>query len=504
MHGSSGALASGAPGTAPETGFPSASCAIRGVVTDYRTGSPLARTQVMVNPVTAITVNAQTTVYTDSSGAFLFPSLPPGVYRLAAQRPHYARYQHGALNWNSQGAPIVLEPGSVFAAAVRLRRLGVITGRVVDVNQVGLEDHTVVAYRMGTRLSIAGRARTDDRGVYRLIDLEPGRYFVRTSARQIGGEPGLLPMFYKDVSSRREAQALEVRLDEEVEGIDFQPVTGRLISLSGTVSGPLPAKVTLLADVGVRELTVEPSVRGGEFEMQGLVPGTYEIYAESGQGPTLQVAEQAVTLAKDQEQVALKLGPAPVFSVSCQDSPGHTVRRPGVLVFLNRRDITNEVQQTLYCGDQRTLRPGVYEASVAPSGREYVKSLTGGTYADDTYEIDVNAQEPAVLGIELGQTPGTLRGVVTTPDGQPAVGAPVYLRPDGADLYVRAGGIRTMRAGGSGEFAFVSLPPGRYEVLSAFDVEEAGDRAWSRVETKTVDLKDGAEEKLEITLATAR
>ncbi len=476
-------------------------CTIRGVVTDYSTGQPLARTHLMANPISAITAKAQTSAYADESGAFTFPSLPPGVYYLAAERRHYARYEHGAANWDSRGTPIVLEPGASFFASIRLRKLGVITGRVFDQNQVGLEDHSVIAYRLNPSLAIAGRARTDDRGVYRLTDLKPGRYLVRTGARQLSGGPGLLPTFFKDSASRRDAQELEVHLDEEVQGIDIRPAVGRLFSLTGTVSGPLPAKVTLLADIGVREVTAQPSLAGGEFTIEGLPPGTYQLLAESGQGPSYQVAQQTVTLASDGQHVSLQLAPAPEFQLRCRNASGQPAGRADATAYLRRLDLEDSHQETLQCGDRRKLAPGVYEARVAAAGNSYVKSLAGGHYSREAYEFTASARQPSVLTVELGSNPSTIRGTVRTSDGQPAVGAPVYLRPVDDDLYVRAGGTRYMRAGGNGEFAFVSMPPGRYELLSSFEVEELGDIAWSGMDVKTVDVAEKEDTKVEVTLS---
>ena len=92
--------------------------------------------------------------------------------------------QYGQKQYHGAGLPVILEEASATFLNLRLPRFGSITGIVADENDVGILEHDVVAYCNTRPPQIAGRARTDDRGVYRIWGLEPGAYLVRALAKQ--------------------------------------------------------------------------------------------------------------------------------------------------------------------------------------------------------------------------------------------------------------------------------------------------------------------------------
>ena len=111
---------------------------------------------------------------------------------------------------------------------MRARRLGVISGRVLDENQIGLSNVTVYAYRTGSKLRLAQSAVTDDRGAYRVVGLEPGRYLIRTGAMELEDRRSLLPTYFGQSPKAQGATPVESQLDREVGRIDLEPLCCRV------------------------------------------------------------------------------------------------------------------------------------------------------------------------------------------------------------------------------------------------------------------------------------
>src|SRR5207244_6100070 len=127
-----------------------------------------------------------------------------------------------------------------------------IAGVVGDENDVGLHDHDVVAYRNTRPPQLIARAKTDDRGMYRIWGLEPGVYLVRTLAKK-HDEAGYLPTFAKQTDRVEEAYIVDVNLDLQTDNVNVRAVPGRLLSVGGriVVSGQASqATVTLVSDMG--------------------------------------------------------------------------------------------------------------------------------------------------------------------------------------------------------------------------------------------------------------
>src|SRR5580704_4377770 len=156
---------------------------IRGTVVENQTGRPLARALVILQPVTG-TATPQQSMRTDIRGSFQFPPLPAGSYVLTASSTGFGTFQYGQKRWNSMGVPVTLAADDAPLLTIRLPRMGAIVGTILDENDVGLPEYEVVAYRNTRPPQIATRATSDDRGVFRLFDLEPGSYLVRAVAMQ--------------------------------------------------------------------------------------------------------------------------------------------------------------------------------------------------------------------------------------------------------------------------------------------------------------------------------
>ena len=130
----------------------------------------------------------------------------------------------------------MVESESRFAANLQLSRLGAILGQVLDENGVGLPDFQVFAYRDTKPLQLAAQSVTDDRGVFRIAGLTPGRYRVRSGPKELPDGAGMLPAFYGGSEAAEGSRTVGVSLDTETEGIRIMPVPGRVLRLGGRVA----------------------------------------------------------------------------------------------------------------------------------------------------------------------------------------------------------------------------------------------------------------------------
>ena len=162
--------------------------AISGVVVDAVTGRPVPGATVSLSRWQSGVPLPR--VVADGRGRFVFRNLAAADnYFLDASRFGYAPTRYG---WSGPNGPLTLrglklvpltDGQWVSTIEIPLWRLGSITGRVTDERNEPVVGVAVRAFLIG---NIAGNpqlvagpiAITDDRGVYRLAGLEPGRYTV--------------------------------------------------------------------------------------------------------------------------------------------------------------------------------------------------------------------------------------------------------------------------------------------------------------------------------------
>jgi hypothetical protein len=461
---------------------------LSGVVVDNRTSRPLARTKVILEAPRA----APATTLTNSAGLFTFQGLTAGAYVVRAEREGYAPRSYGQRRFGEPGTPIVLDAGSHFAVELRLARLGAVSGEVADENQVGLPGILVTAYAAGQRFKAAGMAWTDDRGVFRIGGLRPGRYLVRTGAKQLEDGAGLLPTYHGQSASARDAVPVQLKLDEEVDKVRITPLPGRLATLRARVRGGAAERLMLIADGGLREGRAGSD---GGFQFEQLEPGAYVLLAEAG----ARAGYAEIVMGQEDRGVTLELAPAPVLEVRCGGAQGEKVDGRTISVFLRRKEI-EETSRRIQCGEKTSWEAGRWELAVATPAEYYVAAILDAERSAALAELRLLPGESTVVNVLLSARPASLEGVVRTPDGVEAPGAPVLLRAAEADLGQRVGGIRTGQADEKGKFRFSGLPPGRYEVVSSYQLKGLEEGVWPVGTATPVALEEGEEESLELPL----
>lgn len=472
---------------------------VRGAVVENMTGRPLARARVTLAPVPG-SPGPTLTVRTNLNGSFEFAALPAGTYLVSAARAGFAPVEFGQKEFHSAGLPVVLEDSTPAFLEIRMKRFGAIAGTVLDENDVGIPDTNVLAYRDTRPPQLVARAAADDRGVYRISGLPPGRYLVRSAAKQFE-DGGYVPTFSKQSVNVEEAQPVEARLDELTDDASVRLIAGALFNLSGSVivTPRQSVTVTLVSDMGR-----ETQVTSSDFHFDNLAPGQYELFAETDARSGMLGTYAQISLDRERSDVRLALTPVPDTSFYIRDDGRKPLKGASVKVLARRKDLAGEGPvQTLNVsgnpnGNRIFLGPGHWELMMAPMTDHYVSGFAGPAYerserrrADGWNEIIVGAgYAPVMFG--LASDPGSVHGAVTV-DQNPAIGAMVFLEPWDAEQHKRTGEVRTARADVRGHYQFHGLAPGEYRVMATFEYQMPDEAEMDRAETRVVKAEAAAD-----------
>jgi protocatechuate 3,4-dioxygenase beta subunit len=260
---------------------------------------------------------------TGQDGSFRCDGLPPGRYDLQTDVPPEAPFDEGRLHGIEVG------PGAdVAALELRLQRLPVITGRVVDaVDGQGLAG-VLVVFRVGEQpeaRSLFESTTTDAKGYYRyhrrpdLVEVVPSRTTTHTGLRS-DVRPRMM------VASDQRWPDLKMARAAAVEGL--------VIDGGGR---PVPQADVFVFEEGRPSSWDAPAaVTGAEgtFRLEGLVPdGAVSVLARTTAAAT--AVPVAVQPAKQKDPVRLVVEPGRVSHIrgTVTDKSGTPVT--GAMVWLN-------------------------------------------------------------------------------------------------------------------------------------------------------------------------
>jgi hypothetical protein len=483
---------------------PLAGAVIRGIVTEAFTGNPLARTLIQIEPIGG-TPGAARSVRAGERGSFEFGSLAAGGWILKATRPGFLPLENGQRRWNSAGFPLTVAQDEAPFVSLRMQRFGAISGAVRDENDIGIAGFEVTAWRASQPPSLAARAVSDDRGIYRISGLEPGSYLVR-SAAHTEDELQFIPTFASSTIERESAHTVEVFADEEARGRDVRPLQGKLFRLAGVVAGQFPPEttevtVTLASEMG-REVR-----HGAAFRFEGLAPGEYELYVEARElppGARIYGAYTKMTISRDTERFVLAAHE--VRDTRFTFSPDNGRGKPPGQLYGRRMDLAGvgEAQPIAIANGYATLFPGRWELLLTPEAGYYVAFFAGGVYSparkrrpDGWNEVLIESF--ALLRYTLSGGGATIAGVVKQA-GDPVVGAPVFLEAWDPATRTRLTELRRTYSGLHGEWSFETIPPGTYRVCSTFEYGNPDSAAFDLIgaESLQADPRSGITRDLEL------
>lgn len=462
---------------------------------------------------------------TDVEGFFQLTHISAGRYLVQTFTPAFVD-PSSRDRWRP-GKFINLTDGeTVEGIDIALTRGGVITGRIADAEGQPVIDEQVGLLALDERgrktpfhLPFSYCKSTDDRGVYRLFGVPPGRYIVSagtdtTQPDTDSGNTYYALTYHPDVTDQSKAAIIEVTSGGEAAGIDITlgraaktfAVSGHMINADSgkPVAGMNYGYGSLLPNgngLGSSTMTSSASNERGEFRLEGIMPGRYAAFAASMEqtdyysDPLLfQITDADVTGLEIKVHRGSSLSGVVILEGDQIGAPKLSDMRIGVSV---RSDsLIPPFSSAISIGPDGSFRAkGLRSGNVSfflttyppPKG---VSLLRVEPYGVEQPGVVVIAPGEQVTGVKVifGYGTGIIRGQVNVEGG---------VLPEGFMLVVsiyHAGGKPVPVPGVvpdvRGRFAFEGLLPGDYDIV----LSVAGDRpVRSGTMKQTVSVVNGAE-----------
>jgi hypothetical protein len=446
---------------------------------------------------------------TDEEGNFRFTDLPARAYIINVVRSREYVEPPAASGGAERRYYRIGE-----TANIALIKGGVITGRVTNAAGEPLIGMRMSAIRVrdaearpSQTAATSPQRTTDDRGVYRIYGLQPGRYIVVANS-SLGYSGGALyygeaPTYYPS-STRDAAAEVTVASGSEASGIDIRYRGEPGYAVSGKITGADLAESTGTLAVYLNQATtaagfgvifIYPNQGSANFAFYGVPDGEYELSTESydinrvdgfssqprrvtvkgadATGIELKLAPQSsiagkVVLETLAERCDEKRRPAPE-EIILQVRRDDAVKAPPPALSFPRDASANEKGEFLL----RRLNPARYRLQVnMPDESWYLKSLTApapaGIVDIARSGIPLKAGERVSgITVTIAEGAASLRGSVAPHEEGARLPAKmtVHLVPaetasaDDALRYAEAGVER------DNSFEFKNLAPGKYRLL---------------------------------------
>jgi protocatechuate 3,4-dioxygenase beta subunit len=381
---------------------------------------------------------------------------------------------------------------------------------VQDVAVNVLELRAVAGQTRALRVA-AGRGsfgRTDDRGRYRLFNLQPGTYIVQATASSLlSATTGYVPMFYPGTSTIDFATPTKVDTDASVAGIDFSLLPQPARRLRGTVLDPAgnPARSAQLTIIRRSAAVQTDPVRAnanadGTFAFNSVAPGEYVVQAmttdrtppSANVAVAQQFAEAVVSVTTDEPpplQLRLSQGatlmgrvvfegipsPPPYSSIALTTIPaefnGDPARGGSSIGFTLLPDNTFEYRgifgRSLLIAQLKD--PAWYVKSITYRGQDLADTPFdfGSTDVFRDIEVVVSANGAVITGRVTDDRAALVRDYTVA-----------VIPTDRSKLTMRSRWLKTGRATQDGTFRLTGLVPGDYAVVAVNHLdgsEVAGD-----------------------------
>lgn len=461
------------------------SAAIGGRVVVEGSGAPVRRARVTL---TGTELRGSRSTITDDEGNFLFGALPAGRFTMTASKTGYVDNTYGAKRAGRPGTQIQLTEGQKLSGAnINLPRGGVITGVVVDEHGEPAAGTQVRALRYVVRtgeraLQQAGQDTADDRGVYRIYQLQPGEYIVNALPRN---------MTAGDIRESLTSELSRLAQQFQAAGVNVPPALG-----AGAAAGNFGALTDALRG---RFSEIQQQLAAAEQQQSvAYAPVFYP-------GTTVASSATSVTVGAGEERagVDFRLQLVPTARV-------------GGLVATMGDALPNGTQVALVPADRggTPAIPGLTNSvtSVGPDGRFLFNNVTPGQYqlqarstvreppAGNTEAagnglgggrggqraisqvlwamtpVDVGGQSPpdTVLNLQPGMTVSGRVNFTGSGETVDASRVRVSISPRGAQMFEIGGGLAPVQADEAGRFSIVGVAPGRYTVSATLMAAGAG------------------------------
>lgn len=478
----------GTPQSAQTQSKPGQLSAVEGLVVKSTTGEPAKKVTVTLSPYMGGGETPQQSAIADTNGRFLFQEIKPGKYLLQAGGNGYPYQIYGQEIRGRHFKTVTVEPGQHEKDIVfKLAPGAVITGTVYDEDGdpvLGASVEALLAGAASRGRAPAGRAQSDDRGVYRIFGLEAGRYFLMVNPpnHDAGPSGACSPTYYPGTTDPSQASRLEARPGDEISPMNLniskapcQVVRGRVVSAgSGRIRD---AQVSLMvrdrenAAPG-REYGTQVEDERGDFVFQSVPQGSYLAYANINDGKRNLMGSAPVDVMNgDVDSLVVTLKPPFDLRGRVRTESDTPLNFTLMRIWLQPSD-----NQMFGGGGAEMKSDGtfvihnIYDASYR---------IQVGGYPEEFYlksarigNVDLLAPGDALAGYQPGSSlevvlspnGGTVSGTVQR-DSHPVPGALVVLVPDPPNPN-RDDLVRMKTADDLGQFALAGLPPGDFKIFA--------------------------------------
>lgn len=471
---------------------------------------------------------------TDQDGNYRITSVPSGTYQVMPAALAFV------LSGEPGGKTLILTEGeTVQGIDFALARGGVITGKATDSEDRPLIEEQINllpadATNQGRQGYIIpqGGIHTDDRGIYRIFGIPPGKYKVALGQSEDGSQGGWRRSQYKQtfhpaVSDPLKATVIEVTEGSEATNVDITvvhtsatfAVSGRIVH--GDTEQPLPN-----VRFGLQRISPEGNSfvstgsitnSKGEFKLEKVTPGKYVVFVAPDANTEMRAETVPFDLI-DQDITGLVVKTSPGASVSGvivlegtndksalarltqlrlhgyvqNDNQGISWSRPGIIKddgSFRLSGLKNGVANfSLTSADRRPLR-GFTIIRVERDGVAQVRGV----------EVKDGEQVSGIrLVVNYGN--GTIRGLVRLENGElPSTARfSVWLTNPGDDPTIPQRTFMPSQVDSRGHFLVEGLAAGTYEVNAAIYIQ--GSRIRPLPTKQQVNVADGVVTEVTLTL----
>jgi hypothetical protein len=489
---------------------------IQGRVFDAISGQPLSDAQLVL---TFVVNGSDRNTKSDEAGSFIFNDVPPGQYELKAELPKYLTQRFGQVS-NEDPIPrnLRIDPNSRQVVTFAMTRAAVISGRIYDADRrpIAKVEVRLLAARfnnLGDRYISTMRnvqpVFTDDQGEYRFSGVQPGDHYIkaayrsspvnRTAGTLVVTSNNLSGTYYPGVSDPGQALAVKVSPGADLHTVDFSLISQPPFKVSGRIVNPIATNETAVydyflvpRDAKLREIenaVADQDPRNDRFEFQNVPPGSYTLFigfrvgdirtspqVYSGRVPIDLVDRDVTELTvaidpgvdiKGEVKVDLAASGASLNMSQIQPLFGVTEGTPGTLsptAFLARGPMVQS-DGTFQIPHAAT---GKYRLVLGLGGAArgfYVSGARLGSQDVLGRTFEVNSDTSGPLVIELNTPGGTIAGIVTNRNDQPASGVEVVLVPP-ISFRQDQTSYKTAITGAQGNFTMTTIRPGVYTLFA--------------------------------------
>ena len=501
---------------------------IEGSVMDAITHEPVKKATVMLNGQVGLSA------VTDASGHFAFRQLPAGQYTIQANSEKYPFSQFSfearqflsislAADEQKQDISVSLTPG----ASVR--------GRIVDDEGNPMSGCNVTAMQfrdrgMGRTLQQSGSSQIDEKGEYRISNLPSGKYYIQARCfktiplphafvrrASIMDVPRLTyaPLFYPGAADPVSAAKVQTSPGADISGIDFRMAPARGVTVRGH-AGPAADRNIQLSltpkDPTLREFRTQGArvnSSTGEFQIQNVLPGSYDLVAtaaEEGHSYFAKVSVEVGDVPLDPIDLTLAVAPTVSGTISIDGDSKMPMNSMRVVMSpLEGRSMMGPPPQAEVQSDGtflvNSVMPGRWRLNVngIPG---YVKSVRQGDQEVSAWDLETgssSSQLKIVVGTKYAQVEAALAAPAA--GGEPITG---FLLPASGDPNFS----QNFQVNPQGPSA-MSVPPGRYYAC-AFQAVQPGMLMQNRALRKaleshceTVEAPEGGKTQVQVSVIPA-